>query len=160
MTALRAAIRWTSLCLLALLVVTPIAQIVARGGFNLPFAGAEELARYFLIALTFIAAAYVTREGGQIRMEEFQAMLPPRPRWALQVLVEATGVVFYLVLFAASTITVARNLDNQTATLEMPFLLFFAPLVIGSALLAIETAIGCVERVRGHRPAAKNTTLA
>ena len=43
-----------------------------RGIFNVPMSGAEELARYFLITLTFIAASYVTREGGQIRMEEFQ----------------------------------------------------------------------------------------
>ena len=40
-----------------------------RGVFNVPLAGAEELAKYFLICLTFLAASYVTAEGGQIRME-------------------------------------------------------------------------------------------
>jgi TRAP-type C4-dicarboxylate transport system permease small subunit len=65
----RKGIRATSLVLLALLIVTPLAQIVMRGIFNVPMSGAEELARYFLICLTFLAASYVTREGGQIRME-------------------------------------------------------------------------------------------
>ena len=32
----------------------------------------------FLIGLTLMAGALVTLEGGQIRMEEFQAMLPER----------------------------------------------------------------------------------
>ena len=43
--------------------------------------GAEELARYFLICLTFLGVVVGDLEGGQIRMEEFQALLPPRPRW-------------------------------------------------------------------------------
>ena len=49
----RLGVRVASLALIALLVVTPLAQIVMRGVFNVPMSGAEELARYFLIALTF-----------------------------------------------------------------------------------------------------------
>ncbi len=60
-----------------------------------PMAGAEEFARYLLVCLTFLAAALVTVEGGQIRMEEFQALIPPRPRWLLQLSIEASGVVVW-----------------------------------------------------------------
>jgi TRAP-type C4-dicarboxylate transport system permease small subunit len=84
LAGVRALVRWMSLALLALLILTPLAQIVMRGVFNVPMSGAEELARYFLITLTFVAASYVTAEGGQIRMEELQGMVPPRPRWWLQ----------------------------------------------------------------------------
>jgi len=158
--AVRTAIRWSSLALLALLVLTPLVQIVMRGAFSLPLSGAEELARYFLIALTFVAASYVTEQGGQIRMEEFQAWLPPRPRWYLQLLIEASGVAMFAVLFLASVITVSKNLDNQTATLELPFPVLFAPIVVGSALLAVETAVHLVRLWRHHRPDEKRTTLA
>src|SRR2546423_983541 len=110
-----------------------------RGVFNVPMAGAEELARYFLICLTFLAASYVTQQGGQIRMEEFQGLLPPRPRWVLQLLIELSGVALFAVMFAASLITIARNLNNQTPIIEMPFWLFMAPLAVGSLLLVAET---------------------
>ena len=73
LSMVRAAVRVISFVLLALLVLTPLAQVAMRGIFNVPMSGAEELARYFLISLTFIAASYVTEQGGQIRMEEFQA---------------------------------------------------------------------------------------
>ena len=56
---MRSAVRRASLVLLAALVVTPLAQITMRGVFNVPLAGAEELAKYFLICLTFLAASYV-----------------------------------------------------------------------------------------------------
>ena len=101
--------RWISLVLLAALVVTPLAQITMRGVFNVPMSGAEELARYFLICLTFVAASYVTEQGGQIRMEEFQGLLPPKPRWYLQLAIELAGVAMFGVLFVAAVVTIGEQ---------------------------------------------------
>ena len=159
MKLLRTAVRRASLVLLAALIVTPLAQITMRGVFNVPLAGAEELAKYFLICLTFLAASYVTREGGQIRMEEFQAWLTPRPRWLLQLLIELTGVAVFGVLFVAAVITVSRNLNSVTPVLEIPFWLFFAPLVLGALLLAVETLAMLVHTWRARRPEDKHTVL-
>lgn len=159
MNRIRRAVRGLTLLLLAALIVTPLAQITMRGVFNVPLAGAEELAKYFLICLTFIAASYVTREGGQIRMEELQARLPRRPRWVLQMLIEISGVAVFGVLFVASAVTVSRNMNSVTPVLEMPFWMFFAPLVIGSLLLVIETLAMLVHTWRAGRPEPKQTVL-
>src|SRR4029078_8439347 len=131
---IRTAVRWTSLALLAALVITPLAQITMRGLFNVPMAGAEELARYFLLCMTFLAASYVTEQGGQIRMEEFQAVIPARLRWYLQLGIEVAGAVFFGVLMVGWTVTIRNNLQNQTAVMELPFWLFMGPLAIGSML--------------------------
>jgi TRAP-type C4-dicarboxylate transport system permease small subunit len=155
----RKAVRGVSLLLLAAVVITPLAQITMRGVFNVPMAGAEEMTRYFLICLTFLAAAYVTEQGGQIRMEEFQFLVPPKPRWVLQLLIELSGVVVFGILFAASVVTISRNLSNQTPIMEMPFWLFMAPLAIGSALLVVETLAMFVHTWRSRRPEAKQTVL-
>ena len=159
MEFIRTAVRRTSFVLLAALVITPLAQITMRGVFNVPLAGAEELAKYFLICLTFLAASYVTREGGQIRMEEFQFLVPPKPRWLLQLLIELSGVVVFGVLFVASVVTITRNMNSVTPILEMPFWLFFAPLVLGSLLLVVETLVMLVHTWRARRPDAKQTVL-
>jgi len=157
--AIRRGVRWASLALLALLIVTPLAQVIVRGVFNAPMASAEELARYFLICLTFLAASYVTLEGGQIRMEEFQGALPPRLRWYLQMFIELAGIAMFGVIFLASAITIAGNLENQTPTLEMPFWLFMAPLLIGSLLLMLETAMQFLHTLKRRRPEEKHTVL-
>lgn len=156
---MRKAVRRASFVLLAALVVTPLAQITMRGVFNVPLAGAEELAKYFLICLTFLAAPYVTRSGGQIRMEEFQGLVPARPRWLLQLAIEMSGVAVFGVLFVASVVTVTRNMNSVTPVLEMPFWLFFAPLVAGSALLVAETLAMLAHTWRARRPEAKQTVL-
>lgn len=155
----RAAVRWASLALLFLLIATPLAQIVMRSVFNVPMAGAEELARYFLICLTFIAASHVTAVGGQIRMEEIQALIPAAPRWLLQLLIELSGVAVFGFLAVAAGITIANNLTNQTATLEMPFWLFMGPLALGALLLSVETLVTLVRTFVRHRPDEKHTTL-
>ena len=159
MNRLRRTVRGAGLALLAALIVTPLAQITMRGVFNVPLAGAEELAKYFLICLTFVAASYVTREGGQIRMEEFQALVPPRPRWVLQLVIEACGIAVFGVLFVASVVTVTRNLNSVTPVLEIPFWLFFAPLVVGSLLLVVETLAMLAHTWRVRRPEPKHTVL-
>ena len=156
---MRTAVRRASVLLLAALIVTPLVQITMRGVFNVPLAGAEELAKYFLICLSFVAASYVTREGGQIRMEEFQFLVPPKPRWLLQLLIELSGVAVFGVLFVASVVTTTRNMNSVTPILEMPFWLFFAPLVLGSLLLAVETAAVLLHTWRARRPDDKHTVL-
>jgi len=159
LAGVRKVVRGVSFVLLALLILTPLAQVVMRGVFNVPMSGAEELARYFLICLAFIGAAYVTEQGGQIRMEEFQGLLPPRPRWFLQLAIELAGVAMFAALLVAAVVTIGNNLRNQTATLEMPFWIFMGPLAVGSLLLVLETALMFVHTLRRRRPEEKHTVL-
>jgi TRAP-type C4-dicarboxylate transport system permease small subunit len=159
LSLIRKAVRLICLVLLAALIVTPLLQIVMRGVFNIPMAGAEELARYFLICMSFIGASYVTREGGQIRMEEFQVLIPPFSRWLLQMLIELSTAILFCVFFVSSVVTISNNMRNQTPTLEMPFWLFMAPLALGSFLLIIESLALFVHTFRRGRPEAKQTVL-
>jgi TRAP-type C4-dicarboxylate transport system permease small subunit len=159
LAALRGALRWASFALLALLIATPLAQIVMRSIFNVPMAGAEELTRYFLICVVFLAAPLVTFDGAQIGMEEFQALIPPRPRWWLQLTIEVAGIAFFACMAVAAVVTTANNLRNQTATLEMPFWLFMAPLAVGMTLLVLETFMRLQHTWQRKRPEEKNTVL-
>lgn len=160
MSTLRRTLVAVCLLLLAALIFTPALQIVMRGVFNVPMSGAEELARYFLIALTLMGAAQVTREGGQIRMQEFQALLPAGLRFVLQVFIELCAVVMFGLMAVAAALSISQNLNNQTATLEMPYWLFMAPLLVGMALLTLESLQQLVRTVRQRRADDKQTTLA
>ena len=155
----RTGLRWVCLALLFLLIATPLAQIVMRSVFNVPMSGAEELARYFMICLVFLGGPLVTLWGGQIGMEEFQALIPARPRWWLQLLIEVAGIALFALVAVATAATIRNNMSNQTATLEMPFWLFMAPLALGSLLLVVETAAKLAHTWQRKRPEAKHTVL-
>ena len=148
------------LLLLAALIFTPSLQIVMRGVFNVPMSGAEELTRYFLIALTLLGAAHVTHEGGQIRMQEFQALLPARLRFTVQLLIEVAAAGMFALMAVASVVSISNNLNNQTATLEMPYWLFMAPMTIGMTLLTLESLAQLRRTWRQGHASDKQTTLA
>lgn len=159
LSMMRRAVRAIGFGMLAALIVTPLLQIIMRGIFNVPMAGAEELARYFLICMTFLGGAYVTWQGGQIRMEEIQGLVPERPRWILQLIIELSGVVFFSFMSVAAFVSISNNLSNQTATLEMPFWLFMGPMAVGMAFLAIESFSQFIRTLRNRRADEKSTTL-
>lgn len=159
LSLMRNATRIIGFLFLAALIITPLLQIIMRGIFNVPMAGAEELARYFLICMTFLGGAYVTWQGGQIRMEEVQGLIPERPRWLLQLLIEVLGVLFFAFMAVAAFVSIGNNLSNQTATLEMPFWLFMGPMAVGMFFLAIETFAQFVRTLRARKADEKSTTL-
>ena len=160
MSTLRRALVAVCLLLLAALIFTPALQIVMRGVFNVPMSGAEELTRYFLIALTLLGAAHVTHEGGQIRMQEFQALLPARLRFTVQLLIESAAAGMFALMAVASVVSISNNLNNQTATLEMPYWLFMAPMTIGMTLLTLESLAQLRRTWRQGHADNKQTTLA
>ena len=77
----------------------------------------------------------------------------------MQLGIELSGIAMFGVLCVAGAITIANNLHNQTATLEMPFWLFMGPLLAGSAMLVVETAGTFVHTWRRKRPEDKQTVL-
>lgn len=122
---------------MAALVLVPTAQVVMRNVFVLPFIGAEELTRFLLICLVFLAFPLVVLNGENIVMGEFKAALPARVRAVVDRLVSvlalcATGFVAY-VTFA----NISRNLNNATPTLGIPFWIFLGATFVGFAGAAV-----------------------
>jgi TRAP-type C4-dicarboxylate transport system permease small subunit len=60
----------------------------------------------------------------------------------------------------ASVVSILANLDNQTATLEMPYWLFMGPMTVGMTLLTLESAAELLRTLRQRRADDKHTSLA
>jgi TRAP-type C4-dicarboxylate transport system permease small subunit len=133
----------------AAMMVLVVIQIVMRVVFLAPVVGAEELVRYFLICIIFLGAPYAARNGGHIRMEEFQSMLPKPLRSAVRFLSLFFSVAVFGVISFAALLSLAQNLKNSTATLSMPYWLFILPTVLGFVLLTVEYALIFAGSLRG-----------
>ena len=130
-----------SAIIFAAMMVLVVIQIVMRVVFLAPVVGAEELVRYFLICIIFLGAPYAARNGGQIRMEEFQNMMPKPLRSAVRFLSLFFSVAVFGIIAFAALLSLTQNMKNTTATLSMPYWLFILPAVLGFALLAVEYAL-------------------
>jgi TRAP-type C4-dicarboxylate transport system permease small subunit len=123
--------------IMAGLVLVPMAQVVMRGVFIMPFVGAEELTRFLLICLVFCAYPLVVEHGENIVMGEFKAAMPERARAAVNVAISlsAIGVTGFMAYVTAANIS--KNLMNATPTLGIPFVIFLGATLFGFAAAAI-----------------------
>ncbi|MBE0530003.1 MAG: TRAP transporter small permease [Rhodospirillales bacterium] len=120
------------------IVFVPNLQIGMRALFDAPVNGADELARYLLIVITFLALPLAVVDGGHIAMEEFQVLFPAGFRRYLRLVIKAAAVLGYGFVAVAAVVTMLENLENTTSTLSIPFYIFIAPVVLGMTFMAIE----------------------
>jgi TRAP-type C4-dicarboxylate transport system permease small subunit len=123
------------------LVLLPATQIVLREVLNRPFVGLEELTRYLLIVVSFIAVPLVTAEGTQIRMEEALRLVPRAGARLFRATAAAVSAIILAVLVWAIYESLVITIGSSTPTLGIPFWLFNLPAVIGLGVGAVEFAL-------------------
>jgi TRAP-type C4-dicarboxylate transport system permease small subunit len=116
---------------LVLLLFTVIIQVILRSVFDKPLMGAEEFTRFMVICVILFPLAYTERMNGHIIMEELQNLLPRVIRKLLRFLIQTFTTVVYIVIALSAIQVLINNANNTTATLEIPFWIFFLPNALG-----------------------------
>lgn len=122
---------------LAALVLLPSLQVILRDFFNSPLIGLEEATRWGLIILVFLATPLLLSPNEQIRLAEFINYLPATPRKLLERVILLVSGLSVAVIAYAGVISVTRNMSTRTSTLDIPFWLFAAPMLVGFAAAAL-----------------------
>jgi TRAP-type C4-dicarboxylate transport system permease small subunit len=103
-----------------------------------------ELTEYIIYGGTFLAAPWVLRQGGHVRVDILLLHLPRRHAIALERMLDAIGMVLTLLLGWYGAIAVRdawRDNMIQFKTWNTPEWLLLLPIPIGCALLAVEFAL-------------------
>ena len=126
-----------SILCLSTMLVTVILQVLMRELFDFPLVGAEEFVRYLMIWIVLFPLAFTLREGGHIAMTELREMFPIPIRNALAYLSDVCSLIVFAVVSWSSMSVILENANNTTATLQIPFWIFFLPNFLGFALLTV-----------------------
>ena len=116
---------------LAVLWGTITLQIILRQFFLLPLMGAEEMASWMVVWIILTPLAFTERINGHIVMEELQILMPLVVRKIIRFVSAICTTGVYIVVSISVMHVFANNLNNVTASLRIPFLLFFLPCAIG-----------------------------
>jgi TRAP-type C4-dicarboxylate transport system permease small subunit len=146
-------LNFVTVLMMAGIILVPVAQVVMRGVFGLPFIGAEELTRFLLICVIFCGYPLVVEAGENIVMGELKAALPRRIRSAVNVAISVSAVLVTGFLAYVTAANISRNLDNTTPTLGIPFWIFLAATFFGFAGAAV------VHLVHLHKPPQADTNV-
>jgi TRAP-type C4-dicarboxylate transport system permease small subunit len=85
---------WLAGGVLALVLFIVVYELVARGLFGTSNLWTDELSRVLLIAMTYISAVGLTRDGAHVRVELLIDWLGPSSRMILERIIDAVCLVF------------------------------------------------------------------
>ncbi len=119
------------------LVALPFTQVVMRDAFESPIIGLEEATRWGLIALVYLALPLLIPKNEQIRFDELVNRLPTRVRSVLERIHLLVAAIVLAVLVNAALGSALQHASTRTPILNIPFIVFIAPMVLGLVATAL-----------------------
>ncbi len=140
------------MALLGLLLGLMTAQVAARYVFGSPIAWSEELARFVLIWLGFIAAALVMGEGRHITVDVTSRMLSRRGRLVLEC-VSSVAVIVACAMILPAGVAFAQQVGSiRSPALRIPMSWWYWGTALGFGLVALHTAANLILAIRRGAP--------
>lgn len=138
---------WVAKLCVMLMAFSVLGQLFSRL-LGYPIAWGEETARYFYIWFCFIAAAYMTRTRGHIRVTYFLNFLSERSRRIVEI-IQIITVIICTLWILPSAVTFAIDLyQRRSPALEIPMFYVYISFPIGMTLLIIRSIGIIVEDIR------------
>jgi TRAP-type C4-dicarboxylate transport system permease small subunit len=141
--ALMAALRVAAGAMLIASVTINFANIIGRYVFSISIAWAEEAMLFLMIGAVFLAIPPVGWLGRHIRMDVVVSLLPPRARYAFELFGDLVTIAtcIMLAIFAFPVLTMLSELDQRSATANIPLVIPQAAVPLGLMLMALLIAV-------------------
>jgi TRAP-type transport system small permease protein len=144
--------RGISVLLLALLAGLMAAQVAARYLFGSPIAWSEELARFVLIWLGFMGAAFVMGEGRHITVDVVSRVLSRKGRLAVECFSSVVVILSCAMLVPAGIDFSMRMGSVKSPALEIPMSWWYWAAAAGFVLLALQNFFNLILAFRRGAP--------
>src|SRR5216683_5575633 len=126
---------WITLAVFWILAVVVFYQVFTRYVLNDAAGWTEEIARYLLIAVTFLGGAMAVRRNTHIQVDFVYRFLPRAAGRALSLLVDAVRVAFFGYAVCLTWLLMDRIGSQRMAVVELPIGLVFGAMLMGFAFM-------------------------
>lgn len=126
--------------IIAMLILVVI-EVISRYFFRRPIVLAMELSGYFIIALTFLSAAYILQLEKHIAVDFITSRLPRKARAILQLITNLAGFVLCVIfVWAGIVITLQAHFHgyHSLPPLSIPMAIIYFIVPFGSFLLGLQ----------------------
>jgi len=141
---------WLSLLLLVAMFVLIVIQVISRYLFEHPFSWTEELARYAMIWMIFVASVHLTSTGEHIVITLIDNIVPAAAvKWviALSYLIVASAC---LVLMVPGWTFVSRMFMATSPAMSIPMGWVYLASLSGMFLIMIQSLVNIILIARGR----------
>ena len=145
-------VEWTLVVLSSLIFVVVFLQVVFRYVLRQPLFWSEELPRYLLIWMSFLAAALAQKQDAHINITLCLAPLSTRARQVLKILTDAVILAFLWVLVYSGGLVTSITAHHRSTALQLPMGLVYAALPVGAVLMSLYLVLQIADAVRRLKP--------
>ena len=139
------------IALSALIAVVVFLQVVFRYLLRQPLFWSEELPRYLLIWMSFLAAALAQKSEAHINITLALAPLPPACRRAVRILTNLIFLAFLAVLVYSGALVVGITASHRSTALQIPMAAVYLALPVGAVLMSIYLVLQIAQDLTGPR---------
>src|SRR5260221_6191823 len=126
---------WGTLAVFWILALVVFYQVFTRYVMNDAAGWTEEIARYLLIAVTFLGGAMAVRRGTHIQVDFVYRFLPPAAGRVMSTFVDAVRIAFFGYAAWLTWLLIDRIGTQRMAVVELPIGLVFGAMLVGFALM-------------------------
>ena len=131
----------TALCaLLIAMTAVVFSQVIARYVFQAPLSWSEELARFLLMWLSMLSAAYAFKTKSHFALQFLVGKLPHSIQWWIELLVYIVVALFFAVLLYFSIVFIDGVEGHTAPALQISMQIPYASIVVGCAVILFEMA--------------------
>lgn len=138
---------WLCFALVLSVLGLVVYQVVGRYVFTRPSVWSEELARFALVWLTFVAAGYVMSQGSHVTVVVGSKLLGPRGGAILQSVASVVVLLACAVLLALSPDFLAEAGQIASPAASVPMSWVYGAAVVGFGLMAVHSLVTAITAV-------------
>lgn len=141
-------VEWMLTALSVLIFVVVFLQVLFRYLLRQPLFWSEELPRYLLIWMCFLAAAVAQKHDAHINITLCLAPLSTRARQVLKILTDAIILAFLWVITYSGGLVTSITAHHRSTALQLPMGLVYAALPVGAILMSLYLVLQIADGVR------------
>ncbi|QBP42434.1 TRAP transporter small permease [Paenisporosarcina antarctica] len=126
--------------ILAVLVIAVFLQVIFRFVLQQPLAWTEELARYCLVWLTFLGAAFAMSMKAHIGMEVFVKLFALPFQKALYVIATIASLMFFLLMVVQGYDLAIQSMSQLSPVLRIPMGIIYLVIPLSGFILIVNMA--------------------
>lgn len=141
-------VEWALVVLSVLIFAVVFLQVLFRYLLRQPLFWSEELPRYLLIWMSFLAAALAQRQDAHINITLCLAPLSARARQRLKVLTDTVVLAFFCILIYSGGLVTSITAHHRSTALQLPMGLVYAALPLGAVLMSLYLVLQIADGMR------------
>jgi len=126
---------WGTLAVFWILAFVVFYQVFTRYVLNDAAGWTEEIARYLLIAMTFLGGAMAVRRGSHIQVDFVYRFIPRAAGRVMATFVDAVRIGFFGYAVWLTWLLIDRIGSQRMAVIELPIGLVFGAMLVGFVLM-------------------------